>query len=46
MGSHADAEAVGVATFGLFGLIGALHDWHIITGEYGFVTVGCSCDPL
>lgn len=30
--SHADTEAVSVAAFGFFGLIGAFHDLDILTG--------------
>lgn len=44
--SHAAAEAVNIATFDFFGLISALHDFCIITGEYEFVTVGPSYDIL
>ena len=46
MASHTLEETVGVATLGFFGLVGSFHDFVIIAGERGFVTVGDSFDIL
>jgi hypothetical protein len=44
--SHADTEAMSIATLGLLWLISSFGHAGIITSKHGFVTVGASFDIL